>query len=71
MTLIQNNIFEEYYSGFRKHHSTETALTCIADQILINMSKRMVIPTIIMDLSKTRAAISCQWDFLSGRNFRQ
>ena len=47
-----NNILEKYYSGFRKHHSTETALTCIADQILINMSKGMVTPTIVVDLSK-------------------
>ena len=50
--LNTNNILEKYYSGFRKHHSTETALTCIADKILIKVNKGMVTPTIMMYLCK-------------------
>ena len=50
--LNANKILDKYYSGFRKNHSTETALTYITDEILTNMGNRLVTPTVLMDLSK-------------------
>ena len=50
--LNANKILDKFYSGFRRNHSTETALTYITDKILTNVRKRLVTPTVLMDLSK-------------------
>ena len=50
--LNANRILHKNYSGFRKNHSIETALTYIADKILTNMGKRLVTLTVLIDLIK-------------------
>ena len=50
--LKDNDILTKFYSGFRKNHSTQTALISITDNILCNMDKGLITPTILMDLSK-------------------
>ena len=39
-------------SGFRKKHSTETAATHFADEILMNMDRGLVTGTVFIDLAK-------------------
>ena len=50
--LNDNDILTKFYSGFRKNHSTQTALISITDNILRNIDKGLITPTILMDLSK-------------------
>ena len=39
-------------SGFRRKHSTETAVTYFADEILVNMDKGEVTGSVFIDLAK-------------------
>ena len=47
-----HNLLCKSQSGFRRMHSTETAVTYFADEILMNMDKRLVTGSVIIDLAK-------------------
>uniref|UniRef100_A0A667YPA7 Reverse transcriptase domain-containing protein n=1 Tax=Myripristis murdjan TaxID=586833 RepID=A0A667YPA7_9TELE len=49
--LKENNILEEFQSGFRKHHSTETALAKIVSDLRLNYDENKVSILILLDLS--------------------
>lgn len=49
--LTENNILEEFQSGFRKYHSTETALTKIISDLRINSDENKVSILVLLDLS--------------------
>lgn len=49
--LKENNIMEEFQSGFRTHHSTETALTKIISDLRINSDANKVSILVLLDLS--------------------
>ncbi|KAJ0062165.1 hypothetical protein NL108_017132 [Boleophthalmus pectinirostris] len=49
--MIANNIFEIHQSGFRVHHSTETALVKILDDIRSNMDKKNLSVLVLLDLT--------------------
>ena len=46
-----NNLVPEYQSAYRKHHSCETSLVKLVDDILWNMEKQLVTAIVILDLS--------------------
>ncbi|CAB4023601.1 Hypothetical predicted protein, partial [Paramuricea clavata] len=48
----ENNLLCRSQSGFRKKHSTETAVTHFADQILMGMDKGLVTGAVFIDLAK-------------------
>ena len=48
----ENNLLCRFQSGFRKKHSTETAVTYFADQILMGMDKGLVTGAVFIDLAK-------------------
>ena len=48
----ENNLSCRFQSGFRKKHSTETAVTYFADQILMGMDKGLVTGAVLIDLAK-------------------
>ena len=50
--LAENNVLSKYQSGFRKKHSTETAIVHFTDHILENMDKKMMTGAIFIDLKK-------------------
>ena len=50
--LNNNNIISNQQSGFRKSHSTETALMQITDQYLLNMDEGMINGVLFLDLKK-------------------
>ena len=50
--LNDNNIIVKQQSGFRKCHSTETALLHITDQYLLNMDKGLLNGVLFLDLKK-------------------
>ena len=50
--LNNNNIISNQQSGFRKSHSTETALMQITDQYLLNMDEGMINGVPVLDLKK-------------------
>ena len=47
-----HNLFCKSQSGFRRMHSTETAVTYFADEILMNMDKCLVTGSGFIDLAK-------------------
>ena len=49
--LNENNILETYQSGFRRYHSTETALTKIISDLRLNSDANKVSILILLDLS--------------------
>ena len=50
--LDENNILYKYQSGFRKHHSTNTCLSVIANKVLHGFDKGLVTGMILIDLQK-------------------
>ena len=50
--LNDNNIIVTQQSGFRKCHSTETALLHMTDQYLLNMDKGILNGVLFLDLKK-------------------
>ena len=49
--LEENNILEEFQSGFRRYHSTETALTKIISDLRLNSDGNKVSVLVLLDLS--------------------
>jgi hypothetical protein len=50
--LMQNCLFPKYQSGFRKGHSTITALLKVTDDLRASMDKRLMNMLVLLDLSK-------------------
>ena len=47
-----HNLFCKSQSGFRRMHSTETAVTYFADEMVMNMDKGLVTGSVFIDLAK-------------------
>ena len=50
--LTESNVLSEHQSGFRKRHSTQTAVTYLSDFILENMDKQKLTGAVFIDLKK-------------------
>ena len=50
--LEANEVLSAYQSGFRKGHSTETAVTYLTDQILEHMDNQQMTGSVFIDLKK-------------------
>ena len=49
--MMSHSLYPIYQSAYRKHHSTETALLKVHNDILINMSRQQVTLLVMLDLS--------------------
>ena len=59
--LAENNVLSKYQSGFRKKHSTETAIVHFTDHFLENMDKKMMTGAIFIDLKKAFYLVNHQF----------
>ena len=50
--LQQNNLIYAFQSGFRSAHSTDTALTFLADKLRANMDNGLYTGMVLIDLQK-------------------
>ena len=50
--LKENDLFHPFQSGFRKSHSTETALIRLVDQLLFNLDNDKVTGLVFIDYKK-------------------
>lgn len=56
--LCTNNLLYKYQSGFRRNHSTETAIIKLVDQLLFNADKNMVTSAVFIDYRKAFDTVS-------------
>ena len=50
--LEQNNLIDAFQSGFRSAHSTDTALTCLADKLRANIREGLYTGMVLIDIQK-------------------
>ena len=50
--LENNNIISEFQSCFRNKHSTDTAVSCVADYVLEEEAKKNYVGAVLVDLKK-------------------
>ena len=50
--LTEHDLLSDYQSGFRKTHSTETAVIYLTDYILEHMDRQMITGALFIDLKK-------------------
>ena len=50
--LTEHDLLSDYQSGFRKKHSTETAVVYLTDYILEHMDRQMITWAVFIDLKK-------------------
>lgn len=49
--IFKNNLFPQFQSAYRPHHSTETALLKVTNDVLMNMNMGHVSLLLLLDLS--------------------
>ena len=49
--MVDTNLYPNAQSAYRVHHSTETALLKVKNDILLNMNKQHVTLLVLLDLS--------------------
>ena len=50
--LTEHDLLSDFQSGFRKKHSTETAVVYLTDYILEHMGRQMIAGAVFIDLKK-------------------
>ena len=48
---LDNNLEEPYQSSYRQHHSTETAVVCVQDDVLMSLDSGECVFLVLLDLS--------------------
>ena len=49
--LDKNNLSEKYQSAYRQHHSTETALAVVLNDLLTSLDQKRAVVLVLLDLS--------------------